>query len=102
MPKWNTPTFITTSYVGVGAVLGGTMFKTLLSPVNQYACTHATLENTSALDQFAQSQHFRDPCLNMLGGMANGFDPAILFVIGAVVMGAVGFLVGRYKSMSLT
>ena len=71
---------------------GGEAFKILLSPGNQYACTQKLLDTTSALDQIAKAQHFKDPCLNALGGMANGFDSTILFVIGAVVMGAVGFL----------
>ena len=101
MSKWKTPTFIISIYVGIGAVLGGAAFKILLSPVNQYACTHKVLETTSALDQLAQAQHFKDPCLNALGGMANGFDSTVLFVIGAVVFGTIGFLVGRYKSRNL-
>ena len=101
MSKWKTPTFIVFIYTGIGVVLGGAAFKILLSPVNQYACTHKVLETTSALDQLAQAQHFKDPCLNALGGMANGFDSAVLFVIGAVVFGTIGFLVGRYKSRNL-
>ena|SRR5258705_8670326 len=101
MSKWKTPTFMISIYVCIGTVLGGEAFKILLSPENQYACTQKVLETTSALDQLAQAQHFKDPCLNALGGMANGFDSTILFVIGAVVMGAVGFFVGRYKSRNL-
>jgi len=102
MSKWKTPTLIISIYTGIGALVGGAAFKILLSPVNQYACTHKVLDTTSALDQLAQAQHFRDPCLNALGGVANGFDSTFLFVIGAVVLGAVGFLFGRYKSRSLT
>jgi hypothetical protein len=88
-------------YGCIGAVLGGQAFKILLSPDNQYACTQKLLDTTSALDQIAQAQNIKDPCLNALGGMANGFDPTILFVIGAVVMGAAGLLIGRYKSRSV-
>ena len=101
MSKWKTPTFIISIYVGIGAVLGGEAFKILLSPENPYACAHKALETTLALDQLAQAQHFKDPCLNALGGVASSFDSTILFTIGAVVMGAVGFLIGRYKSRSL-
>ena len=101
MSKWKTPTVMISIYVCIGAVLGGAAFNMLLSPNNQYACTQKLLDATSALDQLAQAQHFRDPCLNALGGMADGFDSTLLFVIGAVVMGAVGFIVGRYRSRSL-
>ena len=101
MSKWKTPTFMISVYVCIGAVLGGEAFKILLSPGNSYACTQKLLDTTSALGQIAQAQHFKDPCLNALGGMANGFDSTILFVIGALVMGTVGFLIGRYKSRSL-
>jgi len=87
--------------VGIGAVLGGTAFKILLSPENPYACAHKALETTSALDQLAQAQHFRDPCLNALGGVASGFDSTIVFIIGVVVMGAVGFLIGWYRARRL-
>jgi len=101
MSKWKTPTLMISIYVCIGAVAGGEAFKILLSPGSQYACTQKLLDTTSALDQIAKAQHFKDPCLNALGGMANGFDSTVLFVIGAVVMGAVGFLMGRYKSRSL-
>src|SRR5260221_1911819 len=101
MSKWKTPTFMISIYVCIGAVLGGEAFKILLSPENQYACTHKVLDTTSALDQLAQAQHFKDPCLNALGGMANGFDSTLLFVIGAAGLSAVAFLVVRYKSRNL-
>jgi hypothetical protein len=101
MSKWKTPTFIISIYVCIGAALGGEASKILLSPGNQYACAQKMTATTPALDQIAQAQHFKDPCLNALGGMANSFDSTILFVLGAVVMGTVGFLIGRYKSRSL-
>ncbi|MEP6894459.1 MAG: hypothetical protein ABI986_02510 [Chloroflexota bacterium] len=88
-------------YTGLGAVLGGEIFKLLLNPRNQYACTHKLLDSSSALDQLTKTQHFNDPCLNALGLMASGFDPIVLFVIGALALGALGFLIGRYKSRSL-
>ena len=101
MSKWKTPTFIISIYSGIGAVLGGEAFKILLSPRNQYACTQKLLDTSSALDQITKAQHFSDPCLNALQLMANGFDPIVLFVIGAVVMGAIGCLIGRNKSRNL-
>lgn len=100
MPKRKTPALVIPLYTLVGAVLGGQAFKVLLSPGNQYACTQKLLDTTGALDRFAQAQRFEDPCLNALGGMANGYDPTLLFLVGMVVMGTVGFLVGRYVSRS--
>jgi hypothetical protein len=98
MSKSKLSTIMISIYVCIGAVLGGEAFKILLSPASQYACTQKLLDTNAALDQIAQAQHFKDPCLNALGGMANGFNSTVLFVIGAVVMGAVGFLIGRYKA----
>jgi hypothetical protein len=100
MPKLKTPALVIPLYTVAGAVLGGWAFRILLSPGNQYACTQKLLDTTGALDRFAQARGFGDPCLNALGGMATGYDPALLFLIGAVVMGAVGFLIGRFVSRS--
>ena len=100
MSKTKSPTLRVALYTGIGAVLGGQAFKSLLGPNNQYACTQKLLEANSALDQFAQARHFKDPCLNALGWMADGYDPVILFVIGALVMGAVGLLIGWYRAPS--
>lgn len=96
MAKRKTPALVITFYTVVGAVLGGAAFRSLLSPRNQYACTQKLLDATGALDQFAQAQGFGDPCLNALGGMANGYDPTVLFLVGALVMGILGFLIGRF------
>lgn len=101
MSKWKTPTLMIALYTFIGAIVGGQAFKILLSPNNQYACTKKLLEASSAIDQFAQARHFKDPCLNALGIMANGFNDIILFVIGAVMMGTLGFLIGRQRSKSL-
>jgi hypothetical protein len=101
MSKWKTPAFITSIYVVIGAVIGGGAFKFLLSPRNQYACSQKLLDTSSAINQALQAQGFHDPCLNILGFATNGFDPIVLFIIGAVVMGVAGFLIGRYRSRSL-
>lgn len=95
-------TFRIILFTVIGGLLGGQVFRSLLSPDNQYACTRKLLETTSAVDQFAQANNFKDPCLNALGMMANGFDPTILFIIGALVVGAIGFFVGRSRSRGLT
>jgi hypothetical protein len=95
------PTFRIILYTVIGAVVGGQAFKSLLGVDNQYACTRKLLETTSAVDQFAQAQHFKDPCLNALGMMANGYDPALLFVVGALVVGVIGFFIGRSRSGKL-
>ena len=90
--------FVIALHMGIGAVMGGVAARLLFLPRNQYACTQKLLDRTSTIDQIAQAQQFRDPCLNMLGGMANGYDPTLIFILGAIVMGAVGLLVGRYKT----
>lgn len=101
MSNQKSPIFIISIYTSIGAVLGGETFKILLSPRNQYACTQKLLDSPSNLNQIIKAQHFNDPCLNTLGLMASGFDPIVLFVIGALALGALGFLIGRYKSRSL-
>jgi hypothetical protein len=58
------------------------------------------LGGASPIDQIAQAQQFNDPCLNMLGGMANGYDPTLIFILGAVALGVVGLLIGLYKTRS--
>jgi hypothetical protein len=93
-------TFVIVIYMGVGAIVGGTAARALLLPRSQLACTQRLLDTTPTLDQIAQAQQFRDPCLNMLGGMANGYDPTVIFILGAIVMGTVGLLFGLYKTRS--
>ena len=91
-------TFVIALYVGLGAIVGGIAARALLLPRSQLACTQKLLDRTSTLDQIAQAQRFRDPCLNALGGMANGYDPTLIFILGAVALGVVGLLIGLYKT----
>lgn len=90
MSFWKTPALLMGTFGSVGMILGGTIFAALLSPKNPGACASGI-----------QSSIFDNPCLNVFGMNASGFDPSFLFVLGAFLVGGSGALIGWLSSKGL-